>query len=467
MLFNSFHFLLFFPIVCALYFLMPKREWRNMFLLIASYYFYMNWEPIYALLIMGSTMITFLCGKYVGKETNERKRKIVLSTSLLINFGILFLFKYYNFINDSVFTILESANVRWDMPEFTLLLPVGISFYTFQAVGYSIDVYKGTIKPEDSFRDYALFVSFFPQLVAGPIERAKNLLPQFKKKHALEYYNVSQGFKWMLWGYFMKLCVADRLSMYVDSVYGNIPHHNGTSLLIATIFFTFQIYCDFCGYSLIAIGASKVMGFNLMENFRRPYFATSIREFWKKWHISLSTWFMDYVYIPLGGNRVSYSRHLGNLMITFLVSGIWHGANWNFLIWGAIHGVYIIIENLISKVIKMRIVFKPFNIIFCFVLVSFAWIFFRASNFTDAKEVINKIFTQQGSLFIEIRVFAYGGFSLFILILKEFLDEFIPSKFNFINNKNYYVSISTSIVLICYILLFGVFDGGQFIYFQF
>lgn len=329
--------------------MIPKLKYRNLFLLVASYYFYMNWVPTYALLIMGSTVITFFCGRYVGMQSDNKKRKIVLVLSLVINFGILFLFKYYNFINESIFAIFDNIGLRTKMPEFKLLLPVGISFYTFQAVGYSIDVYRGVIKPERSFRDYALFVSFFPQLVAGPIERAKNLLPQFQKKHAFNYDNVSVGFRWMLWGYFMKLCVADRLSMYVDAVYGNVPQHNGTSLLLATIFFTFQIYCDFGGYSLIAIGAAKVMGFNLMENFKRPYFARSIGDFWKRWHISLSTWFKDYVYIPLGGSRVPYLRHMLNLLITFIVSGAWHGAAWNFVIWGVIHGFFLIVENIISK----------------------------------------------------------------------------------------------------------------------
>lgn len=335
MLFNSFEFLLFFPIVCVLYFLLGKNKYRNPFLLLASYYFYMNWKPIYAVLILTSTILTYVCGLLVEKNSGEKKKqKWFLISSLVLNFGILFIFKYFNFINESIFIVLSTTGLKWTVPNLDVLLPVGISFYTFQAVGYSIDVYRGTIKAERNFITYALFVSFFPQLVAGPIERAKNLLPQFHSEHHFDADDVIEGIKQMIWGFFMKLCVADVLSSYVDAIYNNVANHNGTSMLLATLFFTIQIYCDFAGYSNIAIGVARVMGYRLMENFKQPYFALNIKEFWRKWHISLSTWFMDYLYIPLGGNRVSYSRHLLNLAITFLISGVWHGANWTFVIWG-------------------------------------------------------------------------------------------------------------------------------------
>lgn len=354
MLFNSFHFLLFFPLVCLLYYLLPPRL-RWVFLLLASYYFYMNWEPVYALLIAGSTLITYGCGLLVERYRGERrKQRLFLLGSLFLNFGILFIFKYYNFLTGSIFSLLSWLGIRFAFPEFTLLLPVGISFYTFQAVGYSLDVYRGDIKPERYLGIYALFVSFFPQLVAGPIERARNLLPQFKEIHRFDETNATQGLKLMLWGYFMKLCVADRLALYVDAVYNNVSEHNGTSLLLASIFFAFQIYCDFGGYSLIAIGAARVMGFSLMENFRRPYFAQSIKEFWGRWHISLSTWFKDYVYIPLGGNRVGRFRHALNLFVTFLVSGIWHGANWTFVLWGGFHGGTQVVEKYLPKYMNVN-----------------------------------------------------------------------------------------------------------------
>lgn len=349
-LFNSFAFLVFFPLVCMIYFLIPGNKWRNLFLLLASYYFYMSWNPTYAVLIFTSTLVTWGCGLLVERNAgNYRRQKVFLVVNLLINLGILFVFKYYNFINESIFHLFSLWGIRWEVPNLGVLLPVGISFYTFQAIGYSIDVYRGDLKAERNLFVYALFVSFFPQLVAGPIERAKNLLPQFRQKHHFDEANVIRGMKLMLWGYFMKLCVADRLALYVDAVYNNIPQHNGTSLLIASVFFAFQIYCDFGGYSLIAIGAARVMGFSLMENFRRPYFAQSIKEFWGRWHISLSTWFKDYVYIPLGGNRVGRFRHALNLFVTFLVSGIWHGANWTFVLWGGFHGGAQVMEKHLPK----------------------------------------------------------------------------------------------------------------------
>ena len=471
MLFNSFEFLLYFTAVCLLYFLLPSLKSRNIWLLIASYYFYMCWEPIYALLIMGSTLITYFCGRYVEQlKAQPKKQKLILTLSLIVNFGILFLFKYYNFINESIYALLDMLHVRWEVPNLTILLPVGISFYTFQAVGYTIDIYRGKLAAEKNFITYALFVSFFPQLVAGPIERATNLLPQFHKKHLFNYQNAIEGIKLMLWGFFMKLCIGDMLSDYVDAVYNNVPNHNGTSFILATIFFTFQIYCDFGGYSNIAIGAAKFMGFNLMENFHRPYFAYSIKDFWRRWHISLSSWFADYVYIPLGGNRVKQGRHLFNLFITFLVSGIWHGANWTFVLWGALHGTYQIAENLFRKYIynPMQTSWwsKAFSMLCCFTMVAFAWIFFRANTVHDAFDIIHKIFTDHGPIFIDKSVFVNGFLGLTILLLKDFKDEF-GWKLNFMHSKWGIVRYASVVGIICYILLFGALSGGSFLYFQF
>ena len=475
MLFNSFQFLVFFPVVCLVYYLIPWQKWRNLFLLVASYYFYMNWKPVYAVLILTSTIITYFCAKIIDKQEVDgdwclQKRKLVLTASLLVNFGILFVFKYFNFVNESVFAVLESVGLRWNVPNLDILLPVGISFYTFQAVGYTVDVYRGNLKAEKDFWTYALFVSFFPQLVAGPIERAKNLLPQFHEKHFFSYNNAVSGLKLMLWGYFMKLCVADLLGNYVDAVYNNLPHHNGSSVLLATVFFAFQIYCDFGGYSLIAIGAAKVMGFRLMENFRRPYFSLSPKEFWKRWHISLSSWFMDYVYIPLGGNRVPYWRHLTNLMITFLVSGLWHGANWTFVLWGATHGLFLIIENVLTRLFgkheSKSLWVMLLKMALCFALVCFAWVFFRANTASDAFMAIGKIFTEQGKLYIHSMTMAFGILSALFLVAKDAKDEFFPS-IKVINSKNKILSILSISVLFIYILLFGVLDNSQFIYFQF
>ena len=471
MLFNSLEFLIFFPIVCLIYFLLKNIQHRNLFLLLASYYFYMNWEPIYALLILTSTILTFACGLLVEKNKDKKKaKKTFLVISLIINFTILFLFKYYNFINESVYTLLEYFGIRWNVPNMSLLLPVGISFYTFQAVGYSIDVYRGSVKAEHNFITYALFVSFFPQLVAGPIERSANLLPQFKIKHVFNYERAIEGFKLMLWGFFMKLCVADVLSEYVNAVYNNIPNHNGTSLIIASIFFAFQIYCDFAGYSNIAIGTAKIMGFDLMKNFNLPYFSLNIKEFWRRWHISLSSWFTDYLYIPLGGNRVKYARHLTNLMITFLVSGIWHGANWTFVLWGMLHGVYLILDNIIRKYLYSpkynTLISKLFSIFICFILVDFAWIFFRTNNVADAFSIICKIFTDIGAPFVDLSIFTYGLLSLFILILKDTKDAF-NLRLNFMHSKYTIVRFLSFILLTIYVLLCGSFSSGQFIYFQF
>ena len=466
MLFNSFIYLLFFPIVCIIYFIIPHKV-RWMFLLVTSYFFYMNWEPIYAILILLSTSITYLCAYHIDKTGNIKRRKILLLLSILLNFGILFLFKYYNFLTDSIFGVLTYCGIRVHFPEFKLLLPVGISFYTFQAVGYSIDVYYKKLKHETHFGKYALFVSFFPQLVAGPIERATNLLPQFSKKIKFDYNKAIEGTKLIIWGYFMKVVVADRLSIYVDSVYSNSNMHSSISLIVATLFFAFQIYCDFGGYSNIAIGCAKILGFDLMTNFKRPYFAKNCSDFWHRWHISLSTWFKDYVYIPLGGNRVSKNRKYLNLMITFVVSGLWHGANWTFVIWGALNGLFQVILNVFRfKIIKLenRIV-TLFHIVTTFILINFTWIFFRANNLNHAISIIRRIFTEPGSIFIgDNQGFIYSLFGILMLLTKDFIDEYAIT-LPYANKKtSKYVWYSTLTILI---LLIGVFDGSQFIYFQF
>lgn len=469
MLFNSIAFLLFFPIVCVLYFCIPARQirMRNLLLLVASYYFYMNWEPAYALLLLTSTVVTYLAALGINHFVEKRKKKLCLISSLVLNLAILFLFKYYNFLASNVETVLQASGLGITLPEFGMLLPVGISFYTFQALGYSIDVYRGTTKVEHDFPTYALFVSFFPQLVAGPIERSGNLLPQFKEKHVFEYEQVMAGIRLMLWGYFMKLALADCCGLFVDIVFNNVSHHTGGSYLLASLLFPFQIYGDFAGYSLIAIGVARVLGFRLMENFHRPYFACSVGEFWHRWHISLSTWFKDYVYIPLGGNRVSRLRNYFNLFITFAVSGIWHGANWTFVCWGMLHGALLCIEKSLGigkhKYVGFR---KAFHWAMTFVLVCFAWILFRANNLQDAATIILGIFTRMGMPAPEYAVFMSIAMALSVLVLKEIKDEF---GWNIhISSSRYWLVRHLYLILItAYILLFGVLDGGQFIYFQF
>ena len=470
MLFNSFAFLIFFPIVVLIYFLI-NHKYRSLFLLLSSYYFYMNWKPAYAILIFSSTIITWFCAILIEKTEIKKRKFFLLTFSLIINFGILFLYKYFNFFNESVYAVLDLLNIRWEVPNLDLLLPVGISFYTFQAVGYTVDVFRGDLKTERNFKIYALFVSFFPQLVAGPIERAKNLLPQFRKKHYFDSSRLVIGLKQMIWGYFMKVVIADRLALYVNATFNNVDAHNGTSLLIGTVFFAFQIYCDFAGYSNIAIGASRIMGFDLMKNFNRPYFALNISEFWHRWHISLSTWFRDYVYIPLGGNRVSKSRNYLNLFITFALSGIWHGASWTFFIWGSIHGFYLIIQKFLKfdKIECDSIFIKKIGLImFNFIIVLVAWIFFRANSLSDAFKVLEKIALDPGLPFTEsATTLLYGLFGLSILIIKEIMDELSPNRYNSFENSNSLISAFKMAVLIVIILSIGVFDGSQFIYFQF
>ena len=469
MLFNSIAFLLFFPILCALYFCIPASQLRlrNLLLLVASYYFYMNWDPVYALLLLTSTVITYLAALGIGYFKEKRKKKICLVSSLVLNLAILFLFKYFNFLAMNIETALQASGLAVNMPKFALLLPVGISFYTFQALGYSIDVYRGTVKIERDFPTYALFVSFFPQLVAGPIERSQNLLPQFKQQHRFDYDAVMSGVKLMVWGYFMKLVLADRCGIYVDTIFNNVDKHNGGSYLVATLLFPFQIYGDFAGYSLIAIGVARVLGFRLMENFHRPYFACTIGEFWHRWHISLSTWFKDYVYIPLGGNRVGKLRNYFNLLITFVVSGIWHGANWTFLCWGTIHGILLCIEKAfgISKQ-KYTGAKKSFHWAATFVLVCFAWILFRANNLSDAVSVVTGIFTNLGTPKPEYANFMAIGLAMTVLLTKEFADEF-NWKIRVADSKSWLVRHIYLIIMIAYIILFGVLGGDQFIYFQF
>lgn len=466
MLFNSLEFLIFLPAVILLYYLIaPKYRW--VLLLLASYYFYMCWKAEYALLIMLSTIVDYYAAIQMAKYHSRSERRKYLVASLVVNLGLLFFFKYFNFFGQSLNGMFTFLNAPVDIPYLNFLLPVGISFYTFQTLSYTIDVYYGKRQPEKHFGIFAVYVSYFPQLVAGPIERSTSLIPQFHKAINFSYENISKGVKLIIWGLFLKIVVADRAAIYVDAVYNNVPAHDGLTFIAATIFFGFQIYGDFAGYSLIAIGSSKLMGIELMQNFNRPYFATSIRDFWRRWHISLSTWFRDYLYIPLGGNRVSKTRWLSNLFITFLVSGLWHGANWTFVIWGALHGIYLIIEALFFKRERKGIL----NIILTYILVSFAWIFFRANTIGDAFTIISNIALNPGELFIPggadtvSPVFAF--FAIVFLILVEAKEEYLRDSFKITQSRYEFVRMLAYASLIFLILYVGVFGKNQFIYFQF
>ena len=472
MLFNSLDFLFFFPVTALIYFLLPNLRLRNLFLLAASYYFYMNWNPRYAILIAAVTGITYVCSLLLEKWSSPGRRKAVTAVGIVLVLSVLFTYKYLGFAAHVISGVLRSSGLAITIPDFKILLPVGISFFSFQAIGYLVDVHRRTIPAERDFFTYALFISFFPQLVAGPIERAKNLLPQFKVIHPFAPDQVLNGLRMMLWGYFMKLCVAERIAPYVDAVFNNYLFHNGNSLALGTFFFTFQIYCDFCGYSLIACGTALCLGFTLMQNFDHPYFAESIRDFWRKWHISLSTWFMDYLYIPLGGNRCSTPRHVFNLVVTFLVSGIWHGANWTFVFWGLLHGVFVSGHMLYRKYLPEIRIWKPLHKLLAigltFVVVSLCWVFFRAESIGAGFVIIRKIFTERGQLFNGdgLPNQLLGIFCIMILLAVEVKRE-LKLKFRFLHSDNPAVCSLSMASLIALILLTAAFHGGQFIYFQF
>lgn len=407
MLFNSGEFIVFFPIVVLLYFGLPTRV-KNLWLLVASYYFYMCWNAKYALLLFFSTFVTYLGGRLLERiKTGNSSHKLLLSRSVLViavsvNLILLFYYKYINFVLKLLQDIALQMHIQLNVPAFDIVLPVGISFYIFQALGYLIDVYRDDIYAEKSLLRYALFVSFFPQLVAGPIERSKNLLKQLADKKKFSFENTRAGLLIMLWGYFLKLVIADRSAVLVNTVYNSYEGYKGFQLIIASMMFAVQIYCDFMGYSIIAKGAAKVLGFDLMENFAQPYFATSVKDFWRRWHISLSTWFRDYLYIPLGGSRCSKLKKRRNLLITFMVSGLWHGANLTFVAWGLIHGIYQVIEDWLTPMtdrllkqfkVKTNVFsWKLILILKTFVLTDIAWVFFRAKTISSAVFIIRKSF---------------------------------------------------------------------------
>lgn len=486
MLFNSLEFVLFFPLVCCIYFLIPhKMRWA--FLLVASYIFYMGWNAAYALLLLTSTVLTYLASLLINATPNKRIKKLWLTLSIVLNLGILFTFKYFNFFFDSLYALFDLCHIAYTPISYSLVLPVGISFFTFQALGYSIDVYRGDISVQKHFGKYALFVSFFPQLVAGPIERTKNLLPQFDEVHRFNYQNTVSGLRLMAWGFFKKIVIADTVCTTVNTVYNNIDSFDGFAVLIATVLFAIQIFCDFSGYSDIARGCARIMGFRLMKNFDHPYFADSIKDFWRRWHISLSTWFKDYVYIPLGGNRKCEARTCLNLFITFLTSGLWHGANWTFVIWGALHGGFQIIGRITQKLrnrihsalclTKIPKIHHVFRVLFTMALVCFGWIFFRANSLSDAIYAVSSIFTMDLPSFSEL----FGIFkSIFgtraelyrllltmpVFLFASFLDYRKPIEKR-VKAFPAAIRYTLYVLIIVYVLLFARAEMQDFIYFQF
>lgn len=482
MIFNSFNFIVFFPLLFLLYYIIPAKngKWRNGFLLLVSYLLYANSKPVYAIILLGVTFVTYWGGQILElrveseeiKVGDKKRRKRLVWCLTLLGLLPLLLFKYYNFINDNISAGLEVLGLRFALPGLNWAIPMGISFFTFQAVGYMLDVYHGRIKAEKDFLTYALFISFFPSIVAGPINKASLIIPQLKSMRPyFDYGKAVEGLKMLLWGMFMKVVVADRVALYVDTVFPNYMNYTGATCFVASIFYTIQIYADFAGYSLMAIGVGKTLGFELTENFRRPYFAVSVTDFWRRWHISLSTWLKDYVYIPLGGSRCSKTRNYWNIFVTFWVSGIWHGANWTFIVWGIWHGVFQIMEKALGQQICEYGWFgKSVKILITFLLVNFAWIFFRMPTLGDAVGMITRIFDPTLTMSVDIQsrhIFALIVMGIVLLFVKDVTDEFTPNCFRVYENKYRVVRWSAYILTMILILLTGVFDAGQFIYANF
>ncbi|MCH5345281.1 MAG: MBOAT family protein [Acetatifactor sp.] len=498
MLFNSIDFLIFFPIVVLVYFVMPRKV-KHLWLLAASYYFYMCWNAKYALLILSSTVITYVSGLLIEKVKDSSYeaakqtvlKKWVVAGSFIINIGILFYFKYINFALKTLTSVFAKIHIQLNTPVFDIILPVGISFYTFQALSYTMDIYRDEIYAEKNFFRYALFVSFFPQLVAGPIERSKNLLKQLTVPQKNCFEDVREGLLLMLWGFFLKIVLADRIAVFVDTAYGDLLTYSGVYLVVATMLFAIQIYCDFSGYSTIAMGAAKVLGIKLMDNFDAPYLSTSVSEFWRKWHISLTSWFKDYLYIPLGGSRKGNIRKYINKMIVFLVSGLWHGAAFSFVVWGGLNGLYQVIGEILQPIRdKMVSVLhlnrgslghKLIHIVGTFVLVDFSWIFFRADKFKEALEIIKSIITVKnpwvlfdGSLYecgLDEKNFRLMLLGIVILLLVDLCKRKGIKIREVIVKQDYWFRWLFIAFAISAILTFGIwgpnYNEANFIYFQF
>lgn len=488
MLFNSLQFLIFFIVVTSSYFALPHK-YRWILLLASSCYFYMAFVPVYILILGFTIVVDYFAGIFLENKQGKEK-KWYLIASLIANIGVLAVFKYYNFLNDNLSVLLHGAGYQNPIPFLSILLPIGLSFHTFQAMSYTIEVYRGNQKAERNFGIYALYVMFYPQLVAGPIERPQNLIHQFYEEHYFEYQRVANGLKLMVWGLFKKVVIADRLAVIVDAVYNNPYEYEGLSLILATVLFSIQIFCDFSGYSDMAIGAAQVMGFKLMKNFDRPYHSKSIHEFWGRWHISLSTWFRDYLYISLGGNRVTIPRWYLNLFIVFIISGLWHGANWTFVIWGALHGFYLVFALFTKKIRnkwsnflgidKYPFVNNLLQVFLTFSLVTFAWIFFRAKSISVAFYIIEHsitgLFKDLGKLFQNLPLNIYTGESklqfiiaIGAILLMEYIHVF-QNKSNvisWISEKPTFLRWSIYFCICLMIYYFAIFDNRQFIYFQF
>lgn len=469
MVFNSLHFLVFFGLITSAYFLLNHKH-RWLLLLLGSCYFYMAFIPIYIVILGFTIVIDYFAGIYLEKFTGQKK-KVFLALSLIANVGVLAVFKYYHFIDQNIGFLSNLLGVNYHLPAFNILLPIGLSFHTFQAMSYTIEVYRGHQKAERNFGIYSLYVMFYPQLVAGPIERPQNLLHQFYEKHDWDWSRVKSGLLQMAFGIFKKVVIADRFAMVVDPAYQDLSHQSGLNLLVVAFFYSFQIYCDFSGYSDVAIGASRVMGFKLMDNFNGPYLAKSLPDFWRRWHISLSTWFKDYVYFSLGGNRVSIPKWYLNIMIVFILSGIWHGASWNFIIWGFLHGAFQVIGLTINRFFpalaadKIESIFvKGVYQIWTFSLVTLAWVFFRIPKFSEVKLFFKQIFSISFKDSFHLALNTNELILCFCLAAVLIMAEKYEWKKTLLKGQYFWL-----VFLVCLtsIYFLGVFNLKQFIYFQF
>lgn len=474
MIFNSFQFLWLFPIIFLAYWgcsLMAKgenlRKTSNGLLLVASYLLYMQWYPAYALLLLGVTAVTYLFAILIEKRKAYGCKKYIIMSGATLALLPLLIFKYYNFINNS---IASPLGIGGGLPGLNWAIPLGISFFSFIAVGYLFDVYYQRITAERNWWDYMLFVSFFPQIMAGPISKAKDLLPQIKATRTFDYDRATQGMKWLLWGMFLKVVLADNIGLYVDKSLPAYMYQSGTTSIFTAVLYSFQIYGDFAGYSYMAMGVGRLLGFDLTNNFRRPYLSTSVTDFWRRWHISLSTWLKDYVYIPLGGSHCSKARCYWNIIITFLVSGIWHGANWTFIVWGLFHGACQVAEKMLGlqKCETTKPYVKAMRILFTFIIITIAWVFFRMPTIADGWGVVSNMLTG-GTLdlsYADNKWKLFVSLSLCILIVKELCEEFFPC-ITLFNSKYKVVRWCAYLFLTLCIMLCGVMDAGQFIYVSF
>jgi D-alanyl-lipoteichoic acid acyltransferase DltB (MBOAT superfamily) len=432
----------------------------------------MNWKPAYALVLLGVTLVTYLGGTLLELRDESEELCVKNIKRLAWCFALLALlpllvFKYYNFINNSITDGLAAIGLQFSLPGLNWAVPVGISFFTFQAVGYMLDVYHGRIKPEKNITDYLLFVSFFPQVASGPISKADELLPQIKTTKTFNYDQAVSGLKYLLWGMFLKVVLADRAGIYVDTVFATYDKFSGAGCALASVLYSIQIYADFAGYSLMAVGIAKTLGFDLINNFKRPYFATSVSEFWKRWHISLTRWLTQQVYIPMGGSRCSKLRNYWNILVTFLVSGIWHGANWTFIVWGVIHGVFQIIEKVLGwNKKKSKGIVKALRIVFTFAIVTVAWVIFRSPSIGDAFGLIGRYVTTNGKFIADIQTLLHIAIAILPLLLFEVGKEFLPQLYGRIKSYTV-VRWAVYLVLFAMIVLIGVHDGSSFSYVSF